>query len=151
MSVVNNRITGVSDPVNDTDAVNKQSLLSLIYPVGSIYMSVNSVSPQTFLGGTWVSISERFLLAAGSIYPAGSTGGEATHTLTVNEMPTHTHNIKLGNDTSASTYRVARYIDVKSAWWSGTGNDKMTEEVGGGAAHNNMPPYLAVYMWKRTE
>lgn len=150
MSVVNNRVTGVSDPVNATDAVNKQSLLSLIYPVGSIYMSVNNVSPQIFLGGTWVSISERFLLAAGSIYPAGSTGGEATHTLTINEMPTHTHNIKLGNDTSESTYRVARYIDVKSAWWSGTGNDKMTEEVGGGAAHNNMPPYLAVYMWKRT-
>lgn len=150
MSVVNNRITGVSNPINATDAVNKQSLLSLIYPVGSIYMSVNSTNPQTFLGGTWEQIKDTFLLAAGTTYTAGSTGGEATHTLTVSEMPKHTHNIKMGNDTSATTYRVARYIDVKSAWWSGTGNDKMTEEVGGGAAHNNMPPYLTVYMWKRT-
>lgn len=150
MSAGNNRVTGVSDPTNDTDAVNKQSLLSLIYPVGSIYMSVNAASPQTFLGGTWESIQGRFLLGVGGGYTAGSTGGEATHTLTVDEMPKHTHNIKLGNDTSADTYRVARYIDVSSAWWSGSGNDKMTEEVGGGAAHNNMPPYLTVYMWKRT-
>lgn len=151
MSAGNNRVTGVSNPANDTDAVNKQSLLSLIYPVGSIYMSVNAANPQTFLGGTWEQIKDTFLLAAGTTYTAGATGGEATHTLTVDEMPKHTHNIKLGNDTSAATYRVARYIDVKSAWWSGTGNDKMTEEVGGNAAHNNMPPYLAVYMWKRTE
>ncbi len=150
MSVANNRITNVPNPVDDTDAVNKQSLLSLIYPVGSIYMSVNSTSPQTFLGGTWENIQGRFLLGVGGGYTAGSTGGEATHTLTVDEMPKHTHNIRLGNDTSADTYRVARYIDVSSTWWSGTGNDKMTEEVGGGAAHNNMPPYLAVYIWKRT-
>lgn len=150
MSVANNRITGVSDPVDNTDAVNKQSLLSLVYPVGSIYMSVNSTSPQTFLGGAWERIQGRFLLGVGGGYTAGSTGGQATHTLTVDEMPKHTHNIKLGNDTSTDTYRVARYINVNSSWWSGTGNDKMTEEVGGGAAHNNMPPYLTVYMWKRT-
>ncbi len=121
-----------------------------IYPVGAIYISASSTNPQTLFGGTWENIQGRFLLGVGGGYTAGSTGGEATHTLTVDEMPKHTHNIRLGNDTSADTYRVARYIDVSSTWWSGTGNDKMTEEVGGGAAHNNMPPYLAVYIWKRT-
>lgn len=125
------------------------AVLNAIYPVGSIYMSVSSTSPQTLFGGTWQRIENRFLLAAGSSYAAGTTGGEATHKLTVSELPKHTHRIKLGN-ADGTTYRVARYIDVSAAWWSGSGNDNMTEEVGGDTAHNNMPPYLAVYIWKRT-
>ena len=56
-------------------------------------MSVNSVSPATLFGGTWSRISDRFLLAAGSSYSAGSTGGEASHALTTAEMPGHTHTI----------------------------------------------------------
>ena len=65
----------------------KTTIADLVYPVGSIYMSVNSTSPATLFGGTWTQIQDTFLLAAGSTYAAGATGGEATHTLTENEMP----------------------------------------------------------------
>ena len=66
----------------NTENINTltNNLINLIYPIGSIYMSVNNVSPASFLGGTWEAIQDRFLLAAGSSYSAGSTGGEATHT-----------------------------------------------------------------------
>ena len=62
-----------------------------IYPIGSIYMSVNNVNPSTVFGGTWEQIKDKFLLACGDTYNNGATGGEATHTLTSNEMPSHNH------------------------------------------------------------
>ena len=62
-----------------------------IYPVGSIYMSVNNVNPSTLFGGTWQQIKDKFLLACGDTYANASTGGEATHELTANEMPSHNH------------------------------------------------------------
>jgi hypothetical protein len=68
-----------------------ENIINLVYPVGSIYMSVNNVSPATFIGGTWEQLKDRFLLGAGSSYAAGSTGGAATHTLTTAQMPSHTH------------------------------------------------------------
>lgn len=124
---------------------NWPQLMDKIYPVGSIYMSVNSTSPATFFGGTWQRLQNRFLIGAGSSYSAGSTGGEATHTLTVNEMPSHSHasrEINSSGSNSGWTYAtsVSKYI-IQQA---------MIEATGGGQAHNNMPPYLAVYMWKRT-
>ena len=61
----------------------KSQLLNSIYPIGSIYMSVNSTNPENFIGGTWERIQDKFLLASGSTYSAGSTGGEATHKLTI--------------------------------------------------------------------
>lgn len=125
------------------------NILNKVYPVGSIYLSVSSTDPKTLFGGTWERIKDRFLLAAGSTYTAGATGGEATHELTVSELPKHTHRIMMGN-AEGTAQRVMRYIDTGSAWWSGSGNDKLSEEIGGDAAHNNMPPYLAVYIWKRT-
>lgn len=66
-------------------------LIDLVYPVGSIYLSVNNVSPQTFLGGTWEALQDRFLIGASATYPVNTTGGSASHTLTVAEMPAHTH------------------------------------------------------------
>lgn len=66
-------------------------LIDKIYPVGSIYMSVNATNPATFIGGTWARITDVFLLASGNAYAPGSTGGEAVHTLTTNEMPAHEH------------------------------------------------------------
>ena len=123
-----------------------------IYPVGSIYMSVNSTDPSELFGGTWQRIEDKFLLASGTTYANGTTGGEATHTLTTNEMPSHSH--REANSTvvynQSSTNRFAT---------SGTGTtislatnlDINTNSSGGGQAHNNMPPYLAVYCWVRTE
>lgn len=132
-------------------------ILNALYPVGSIYMSVNSTSPATFFGGTWERITGRFLLAAtdgganggnsnASIKP-GYTGGEAAHTLSVAEMPSHTHNY--GNWTNASPSGP----DV-GVLWIGAGSVSATSGItytGGSGSHNNMPPYLAVYVWKRTK
>lgn len=115
-----------------------------VYPVGSIYMSVTSTSPATLFGfGTWQQIKDTFLLSAGDTYTAGSTGGEATHTLTVDEMPSHSHKWY----SSGSTGTVAN-----STRYQGSGKNLVfnTDPAGGGLAHNNMPPYLTVYMWKRT-
>ena len=82
-------------PINnnslDVDIINGKSILNLTYPVGSIYMSVNSTNPGTLFGGTWVQLQNRFLLGAGSSYSNGATGGSATVTLNVNQIPAHTH------------------------------------------------------------
>lgn len=131
-------------------------ILEAVYPVGSIYMSVNSTSPATLFGGTWEAIQGKFLLGAyGNTYKAGTTGGEATHTLTANEMPEHAHYMAVGNAAGNDiwTPQAGDYlVDV-----GGVSNDHKTysaqlgmDNAGGGAAHNNMPPYLAVYIWKRT-
>ena len=79
-----------------TDNLDKTSILNLVYPVGSIYMSANNVSPQTFLGGTWVSWGEgRVPVGVNSsdtdFNTAEKTGGEKTHRLSVDEMPWHDH------------------------------------------------------------
>ena len=114
-----------------------------IYPIGSIYMSVNSTSPASLFGGTWEQLKDRFLLGAGDSYAAGSTGGEAKHTLTISEIPSHTHRIKEATSSGESTgYR----FSASSGPYS-TAN--YLENSGGSESHNNMPPYLAVYMWKR--
>ena len=141
-----------------------------IYPVGSIYLSVSATNPETLFGGKWEQIKDRFLLAAGSSYAAGSTGGEATHALTVSEMPSHGHTFKLisnsysffNADSNGSAWngdnQFALAAKRKISGTSGVDNvlntsNLVTKEplnnTGGGNAHNNMPPYLAVYVWKR--
>ena len=75
-----------------TSSLLVADLLNKVYPVGSIYMSVVNISPASFLGGTWQAIEQgRMLMAAGSSWQAGATGGAAYHTLTVQEMPAHDH------------------------------------------------------------
>lgn len=129
--------------------IGGKTLLNLIYPVGSIYMSVSSTSPATFLGGTWERIQDKFLLSAGSTYAAGATGGEATHTLTTSEMPAHTHNAAVAGGTEAyGTTRTA--IGSFNIVSTGYLDSSTMVRTGGDGAHNNMPPYLAVYVWKRT-
>lgn len=122
------------------------NLMKKIYPVGSIYISTVSTNPSTLFGfGTWSQIKDTFLLAAGTTYKAGATGGEATHKLTVNEMPAHTH----AQNISANTNSFVVAHDVESWVLNGAGTSQ-TGNSGNGQAHNNMPPYLTVYMWKRT-
>ena len=131
-----------------------QAFLESIYPVGSIYMSVNSTSPAAFLGGTWERIQDTFLLAAGTTYTAGATGGEATHTLTVNEMPSHSHYMADaetdGNGFYQTTSGSGSFKKISSEATTTGSSPYSTTETGGGQAFNNMPPYLAVYIWKRT-
>lgn len=119
-----------------------------IYPVGSIYMSVNNTNPSTLFGGTWSQIKDRFLLACGDTYNNGSIGGEATHTLTVDEMPTHNHGNYLSGGDSGQSSQI-----INQSWtWSTTNqhNNGTSKSIGGNQAHNNMPPYFAVYIWQRT-
>lgn len=158
------------------------NILEKVYPIGSIYMSTNNASPETLFGGKWERIQDRFLLAAGKTYSAGSMDGEATHTLTEEELPHHTHtfdtdsagahthslNHVLGNsggnwtgDTAGNLSGSGRkfgYIDPDYTIKTVTNTDSggahthtgTTDGAGGNGKHNNMPPYLTVYIWKRT-
>lgn len=170
----------------DTAIEQAISAISLkMYPVGSIYMSVDFLSPAEFLGGTWETIRDRFLVGAGNSYSVNATGGEANHTLTESEMPSHSHNVSLSSagshhhrlwsgtdwaDTVGSlargdTYGVAGIARNANNQWcerspkdshvymedSGSHSHSVSENTKGlNSAHNNLPPYLAVYMWKRT-
>ena len=116
------------------------------YPVGAIYLSVTNVNPAALFGGTWERIGGRFLLGADSTYAAGSTGGEASHTLTIDEMPRHNHEIDNLNASGNAT----PFMTVQAQDKKGYGGNVQTMYAGGSKAHNNLPPYLAVYMWKRT-
>lgn len=116
----------------------------LIYPIGAIYLSVSATNPAILFGGKWEQIKDRFLLAAGDTYRAGSTGGEAKHTLTIAEIPSHSHKTWLG--TTGGAQETLSTGDRTEHNWGATG---ALEATGGGQAHNNMPPYLTVYMWKR--
>lgn len=126
------------------------SIIDIVYPVGSIYMSVNAADPSKLFSGTaWEKLEGRFLLGSSSTYTNGSTGGEATHALTTVEMPTHRHSIYYPNAGGP-------YGDANISYPEGSGVNKTwqaemckTEIAGDGVAHNNMPPYLVVNMWKR--
>lgn len=126
------------------------SIIDIVYPVGSIYMSVNAADPSKLFSGTaWEKLEGRFLLGSSSTYANGATGGEATHALTIDEMPEHRHSIAYPNAGGP-------YGDANISYPEGSGTEKTwlaemckTQSAGGSAAHNNMPPYLVVNMWKR--
>ena len=143
-----------SSPVTNQlffQTVGSNFVLDNVYPVGSIYMNVNSTNPETLFGGTWEQIQGRFLLGMNNVYPAGSQGGEAEHTLSTDEMPAHSHAIYSGWGDVVSgvndAYRYHTWAGNDRGWKTGTLG---TNSIGGGSAHNNMPPYLSVYIWKRT-
>lgn len=136
--------------------------VDLIYPIGSIYMNMNSTSPEVLFGGKWQQLKARFLCGVGELDTtnsstfygktpsgytiwAGETAGENMHTLTEQEMPSHTH-----TDTSFTRYigepGYLPAVNLNAGW----GPTYYTSgAAGGGWSHNNMPPYFAVYMWKR--
>lgn len=145
-----------------------------IYPVGSIYMSVNSVNPSTLFGGTWEQIQDKFLLASGTTYVNGSTGGSADAVVVSHNHTQKEHNHDLGggnlkvprfeNDNWAYTSK--REMNYKSGNkyypYSTTNNGGIAEISNTGNAQpyiynegesgtgKNMPPYLVVNVWKRT-
>ena len=180
------------------DNIDKGINLALaMYPVGSIYLSVNDINPGTIFGGTWEQIQDRFLLAAGSTYAGGTTGGTeshthtsaahthtsaahthttAGHTLTVNEMPSHSHSTygqvpRINENVGASSQW--GHSSTDGSWWFQTVASSVYA-TGGGASHSHgntgsttpgntgsttpgntgssssLPPYLAIYVWKRT-
>lgn len=161
---------------DDNITVNEKTLLDWTHPVGSIYQSTDPTHPsELFGGGTWEELSGRFLIGAGSTYSAGNTGGEATHKLTQDELPKVTGSIYAGSGnkgTEAGGYGAFRnasgvfstrndmqYGRPKAGYesaWNTTGDSQYGQayvdmSFGNNQAHNNMPPYLVVYMWKRVK
>lgn len=168
ISMGTNRITDLGTPAANTDAATKGYADLAAYPVGAIYISTVSTSPASLFGGTWEQIKDRFLYSVGDTAFAGQQGGEISHTLTVNEMPAHYH--ILGHTGGHTAYSVTwgnmyASVEIPSATavahtpgqaLTGTNSlgvfqdeDHVTANSGGGLAHNNMPPYLTVYMWQR--
>lgn len=139
----------------------KAEMLDLIYPIGSIYMSVNDVDPSVLFGGSWERIGQgRTLIGEGTGVDANNTSktftnaetnGEYTHTLSTTEMPSHSHRVSSGWSSAAGTDRIT-FGQVSGQYQqSGVGGTWFIENTGGGQAHNNLPPYLVVYIWKRVE
>lgn len=153
--------------LDDSGQVYYRTPADLIYPVGSVYIAFNDTNPSMLFGGTWERIKNTFLWAVGSDgQDLGFRGGEATHTLTANEIPHHEHDIRqYGNtsktfpssvavsDPSQSTY-ATQIGYVTSGWLKSNvtwGGELVAGSMrnSGGDAHNNMPPYIYVSMWRR--
>lgn len=122
------------------------------YPIGSIYISTNATSPATLFGGNWDEIHGAFLFANSALHKAGEIGGEEEHVLKEKEIPIHYHDEYVGNDGGDGSVPEGYYgftsiaCTSKNTYWA---KGSKTSEAGGGQAHNNMPPYLSVYMWQR--
>lgn len=136
LSEMNNEISDISD--------NVSQILLNIYPIGSVYINTVDTNPSDFFGGTWKRIAQgRTLIGEGISdreFSIGSTGGESTHRLSISEMPAHTHNyFGTGRDVGGSGG------SNSGGYWS----TRTTNSTGGNVAHNNLPPYLVVYIWER--
>lgn len=127
-----------------------EDLYDAMYPIGSIYLTMSSDNPSLLFGGTWERIESRFLYGSINGQGVGTTGGEETHTLTVNEMPSHRHKVSSGWQSASGTDRLD--YSQRSGGYNdnGAGLVPFVENTGGGQAHNNMPPYIMVNIWKRT-
>lgn len=115
------------------------------YRIGDIYVSTLATSPASKFGGTWVQISNRFLYASSGA--SLKTGGSSSVILTIEQMPSHDHND--GTNESIFLGQVSGIASVATAAIAAQGT-RATTKTGGGAAHDNMPPYITVYMWRRT-
>jgi hypothetical protein len=132
---------------------NNKKLIDLIYPVGAVFISVVSTSPATLFGGTWSAFATgRTLVGIDTADTAfdtvQETGGEKTHLLSAAEMPSHSH-----QTTANGGYYFYGGPGGSPAQGGGYGtqsNTLRTDNQGGGAVHNNLQPYIVVYMWKRT-
>lgn len=144
------------------------TIFECCYPVGSIYITESDGNPNTLIPGgqssTWTKIENRMLIGSGSSYGLGSQGGEATHTLTVSEMPSHTHTMSSSgshvhsftypkgdqnyNNGSGNTWWGNSYSYSKNTNSSGS-HTHTVYSAGSSAPHNNLPPYRAVNIWRR--
>ena len=135
--------------ISPSGKIDLSSLWDQIYPVGSIYITANATNPSVLFGGTWEQLKGKFLVGVDSsdtdFETSGKTGGEKTHILKIDEIPPHNHNIlKPRWNTSAGANGVYGSNGL------GIGSDYDNIGYNGGAqAHNNLPPYMTVYMWKR--
>ena len=129
-------------------SISITQLLLMAHPIGSIYSSTVATSPADLFGGTWERIKGAFIWGIEDGEQAGITGGEATHTLTVDEMPSHNHKY----NAERSGYEGGILGGIKVSY--GTVYDNVEANgilnTGGNQPHNNMPPYYGAYVWRRT-
>ena len=147
----------IPDNTIKSSMIDWASVMDVIYPVGSIYMSATMSTVEqvkTALGGTWVA------WGAGRV-PVGvdasqtefdtveETGGEKTHTLTIEEMPSHTHKI-YDVDSGNGNHGKKDGLYYQGGWWGNSVGAPNVSNTGGSKAHNNLQPYITCYMYKRT-
>lgn len=123
-----------------------------LYPVGSIFHSTSYTSPASLFGGSWTQIQGRMLIGQNNTYTNMGTGGEATHKLTSDEMPSHNHSITTYVRSEAASgngrYTPSEGLGTGGDYWSTKFN--RIANTGGSKAHNNMPPWYGCYIWRRT-
>ena len=135
-----------------TDIVNKmlKTVKLCCHPVGSIYMSSKDTSPAELFGGEWKAIEDVFLYCAGTKHAAGGTGGAETHTLTVDEMPSHRYT-RMPESYANTNFNVNNQANFNESVRKSSNSETVsTEATGGGQAFSIMPPWRAVYAWERT-
>ena len=116
------------------------------YPIGAIYMSISDTSPATLFGGTWAAIDAgRFLVAAGTGYPAGDTGGQSSFSLTGENLPNIAFDV-LAQGSGSNTWGLPAPTSGGTAGWV----PGYVRSGGSGNAISIIPPWYAVYMWRRT-
>ena len=129
-----------------------KALRDIFYPVGSIFQSIDGTDPSTLIGGTWERFGNGRVLVGvdetdSDFSTSNKTGGAKTHTLTIAEIPSHTHGqVVTANDTGSAIRRDHDSDGLSDAYPQGV----TTQPTGGGESHNNLQPYVAVYMWRRT-
>lgn len=116
-----------------------------IYKVGDYFITHNEEDPAKRFGGQWELVKDKFLIGAGGDYDLLTEGGEKEHTLTTEEIPSHKH--ELQTDIVADWRGGGEHLESSGGNLERSPNPPYTKETGGGKAHNNMPPYKAVYIW----
>lgn len=123
-----------------------------MFHIGFILTSRVLIDPEALYGGKWIRLEDVVILGASDKYPAGTTGGEAEVTLTVEQMPSHNHKF---SDNNSTDYRWSGenggWANFRCGSSSVVGSGIATKSTGGSQPHNNMMPYLAAYMWERIE
>lgn len=187
--VIDSRITlatpGILSSAKSQADADIEAALDRVFPIGAVYITTVNTNPGTFIGGTWVSLGAGKTLVGvdtsdSDFDTVKKTGGEKTHTLTVNEIPSHNHehahNVGYNSSTPLTDTRIySGHIDdpegtdhyVLTAAVNQGGNGILDTQktsavgdplstftdstaTGGGAAHNNLQPYITVYFWERT-
>ena len=131
--------------------MHEKTIALKMHPVGCYYTSDKPTDPHELFGGTWEPIQDTFLWCAGPKHAAGTTGGEETHTLVINEMPLHSHRYNRLPQSYANTDNTQNIQAnfAESVRRSSNTEYVQTESTGGNQPHNNMPPFRSVYCWHR--
>ncbi|MDO5827312.1 MAG: hypothetical protein Q4Q19_03520 [Methanobrevibacter sp.] len=184
----------ITNALNDKAGLNHThlseqilDLIDVIYPIGSIYMSVNNVNPASLFGGEWEQIKDKFLLSSGDVYSNQSEGGSADAVVVKHNHTQNSHNhtqnshghLPSGGDSrrfmsspngcgwselaganvsGSGYYYVATNSTSHNVYNEGIGTTVATnqaatatnKEAGVDGTGKNLPPYLAVNVWKRT-